>query len=268
MADERSGEARDPDDPGPAGRRPLHLTRPRVTWIVSCEHAGNRVPAVYRRWFAGAEATQALSTHRGYDIGANRLHRAIADAVADARAGTPITRLLVDANRSIGHPSHFSEFSRAMPEALRERAVREHWAPHRRAVEDAVSAALQLRGWAVHLGIHTFSPVFKGRRRDTDVGILHDPHRLHERAFSAAIRSELSRRAPELVVRFNRPYWGMTDGLTTALRRRFPERYLGIELEVSQRFFEGPGHRNESAMVITALRGALGGLKEAWSPAD
>jgi hypothetical protein len=38
-------------------------------------------------------------------------------------------------------------------------------------------------------------------------------------------------------VRCNAPYRGVSDGLTTHLRRRFAaHRYAGIELEMSQRF--------------------------------
>ena len=42
-------------------------------------------------------------------------------------------------------------------------------------------------------------------------------------------------RAP-LAIHLNRPYRGWTDGLTSSLRRELPEdRYVGVELEVSQR---------------------------------
>jgi predicted N-formylglutamate amidohydrolase len=42
---------------------------------------------------------------------------------------------------------------------------------------------------------------------------------------------------PELTVHRNAPYRGVADGHTTALRRVCPaQRYIGIELEVNQRF--------------------------------
>ena len=38
----------------------------------------------------------------------------------------------------------------------------------------------------------------------------------------------------------NYPYRGVSDGHTAALRRRFRKRYLGLEIEVNQRFPLGP----------------------------
>jgi hypothetical protein len=57
-------------------------------------------------------------------------------------------------------------------------------------------------------------------------------------------------------VRRNRPYRGAADGLTTHLRRKLGPRYLGIELEVSQRFFAADGSpRGDAATRIAAAVG-------------
>ena len=48
---------------------------------------------------------------------------------------------------------------------------------------------------------------------------------------------DFARRAPAMRVRRNYPYQGRGDGLTSLLRKRYPdEAYVGIELEVNQRF--------------------------------
>ncbi len=45
--------------------------------------------------------------------------------------------------------------------------------------------------------------------------------------------------APELRLRRNYPYQGRGDGLTASLRKHHPDAaYVGIELEVNQRFVE------------------------------
>ena len=36
-------------------------------------------------------------------------------------------------------------------------------------------------------------------------------------------------------VRFNYPYKGTSDGLTTTLRKKFGPRYVGIEIEINQK---------------------------------
>ena len=89
----------------------------------------------------------------------------------------------------------------------------------------------------VHLGIHSFTPVLNGKVRNTDIGILYDPSRPQERAYAQVIKSEIKRLYPTMKVRFNYPYKGTTDGLTTTLRKKFGQRYVGIEIEINQKFF-------------------------------
>ncbi len=53
----------------------------------------------------------------------------------------------------------------------------------------------------------------------------------------------------------NEPYAGADDGLTTSLRGRFaPRQYLGIEIEINNRFFKQSLKRQEDvvAAVIQA----------------
>ena len=61
-------------------------------------------------------------------------------------------------------------------------------------------------------------------------------------------------------VRFNYPYAGRADGLTTALRRRFPDAaYAGIELEINQRHPLSGGRewRRLRRTLAAALQSAL-----------
>lgn len=41
---------------------------------------------------------------------------------------------------------------------------------------------------------------------------------------------------PQLNVRFNYTYLGKPDGFTTYLRKQFDKDYLGVELEVNQKY--------------------------------
>jgi predicted N-formylglutamate amidohydrolase len=98
-------------------------------------------------------------------------------------------------------------------------------------------AGLLAAGHAVlHLASHSFTPCPGGVTRRGDVGFLYDPRRTAEKAFCLRWRRELAGLDGELVLRCNYPYRGVADGLVTALRKRFGERYLGVELEVNQRF--------------------------------
>jgi len=234
----------------------VKLTQPS-RFLVSCEHGGNRIPSRYRPLFRGFESL--LRTHRGYDAGALSMARDLAGALAAPLFAATTSRLLIDLNRSLGHPRLYSEATRAAPAVLRQEILARHYLAYRGRVEDAVAAAPG-GGRVVHISAHSFTPVLDGRIREADLGLLYDPERPGElelcRRWQAAFRAL----APELRVRRNYPYRGRSDGLTAHLRRRFPaERYLGIELEINQRhvFADGRRWRALRRTVIAALLQAL-----------
>jgi len=217
----------------PRRDRGLSSTRRDLVIVVSCEHGGNTIPAHYRHLFKGHE--RVLASHRGWDPGALVLARAIARACDAPLIATTTSRLLVECNRSIGHPQLFSEFTRRLPRDERTRLLERYYRPHRRAVEETITRALESHERVLHIGVHTFTPVLKGVRRRADIGLLYDPRRPFEHAVADALVVHLGLRAPALVVRRNYPYRGWTDGLTTALRSWLPRsQYAGIELEVNQ----------------------------------
>ena len=86
--------------------------------VLTCEHAGNRVPARYRHLFAARGAQAALHSHRGYDPGALLLARRLSARFRTELYYNTVTRLLVEPNKTIGHKAVFSEFSAPLPDAL------------------------------------------------------------------------------------------------------------------------------------------------------
>ena len=216
---------------------PTRRDRP-FSLLVTCEHGGNRVPAAYTCFFRGASGV--LETHRGYDPGALELARRFARHFHAQLAFSTTTRLLVDLNRSIGHPKLFSEFSGLLDSEERQRVLERHYRPHRRRVEAAVRNMVEHGGVVLHLAVHSFTPVLDGEVRRADIGLLYDPSRPLEREFCCRWQRAIRQASPELRVRRNYPYLGTADGLTTWLRRLFDaDRYAGIELEVNQRWPAG-----------------------------
>jgi len=218
--------------------------------LITCEHGGNRVPARYRELLRGAR--DVLSTHRGWDPGALTLARELTRELDATLYFCDTTRLLVDANRSLGHRALFSEWSRVLGAEERERVVERWWRPHWEAAEAFVRAHRSV----LHLSMHSFTPVWKGSERSVDVGFLYDPQRQRECSLVDEVKSALAARRPDLRLRRNQPYRGTADGLIPNLRRRFGERrYVGLELEVSQRFPLGP--ETEWRRLRLDLRAAL-----------
>lgn len=218
--------------------------------IVSCEHGGREVPDTYAAFFASHGAL--LDSHRGWDPGALELGRQMADAFGAPLYAASTTRLLIDLNRSIGHRQLFSEATRGLTGAEREAIVAGHYRPHRDAIEGEVARCIAAGQAVTHVASHSFTPVFNGLARHADVAVLYDPRRGGESALSRRWLAELAQRAPCLRLRRNYPYRGRSDGLASMLRRRFPaEAYVGLELEVNQRFVEQGG------AAWDALRGDL-----------
>ena len=212
----------------------------RVAVIVSCEHGGNRVPEWLAARFAGANASAALESHRGWDPGAWGMAQELCGRIgfdaAIARTSryiARVSRLVVDLNRSEGHPQLLSEFTRDLPEADRERVMHEHYFPHRERVERGVRESVEKGLAVVHVSVHTFTAVLGAERRRFDAGVLFDPEREPEARFARAWIEAMRAGGPPIDVRENQPYLGTDDGLTTTLRGMFaPGEYIGVEVEV------------------------------------
>jgi len=219
------------------------------------------VPARYRAAFIGAERT--LASHRGYDRGALQLAREFSRRLQAPLVHSTISRLLIELNRSLDHSQIFSPYALRLAPATRDELVGRYYLPYRDAIARRVAAALRRGHRVIHLSCHSFTPRLGGILRTTDIGLLFDSRRAGETAFCHRWQAALRSRDPRLRVRRNYPYRGSDDGLTTDLRRRFPERsYIGIELEVNQRFPRGDARRWNAlrAALLTTLSETLRGL--------
>jgi predicted N-formylglutamate amidohydrolase len=220
------------------------------SFVVTCEHGGNRIPVRCRPLFRGQRAL--LDSHRGFDPGALAMARALAEALSAPLVLSTISRLVIDLNRSIGHPQLFSVATRGAPAQLRARIVEQYYRPYRAEAERLVRQSVNCGRRIIHISSHSFTPELSGKLRHADVGLLYDPARQLEADLCARWKARLAVIAPQIRVRRNYPYAGKGDGLTSALRAAFPGKvYIGIELEVNQRIVRGAGRR------WTALRSAL-----------
>jgi predicted N-formylglutamate amidohydrolase len=229
-------------------------------FIITCEHGGNRVPAPYRPLFRGQKAL--LDSHRGYDPGSLVMAKALAGAFAAPLVSSTVSRLLIDLNRSIGHPQLFSAVTRAAPAEIRSQIVDEHYRPYRMQAEHLITQAVARGHRAIHISSHSFTPELDGKVRGTDVGLLYHPARRGEAELCARWKETLAALAPDLRIHRNYPYAGKGDGLTSHLRMRFtPGDYVGIELEVNQGIVFAAGRRWTALRrtLIDSLRTACAG---------
>ena len=221
--------------------------------IITCEHAGNEVPGRYAKYFESA--TGELKSHLGWDPGAREIGEFIAKHLNAPFYQCESTRLLVEPNRSLHSEQLFSKFVQQLTPAERTEVLNQYYFPHRSAVEDWVRASPKP---IAHISVHSFTPVFNGIERQVDIGLLFDPDRSGELRFCTAWLKALKSRAGHLRIHPNEPYKGIDDGFTTYLRTKFTEEeYLGIEIEVNQRFVGTPALAGVMELLLQTLREVL-----------
>lgn len=257
-----------PETTEPAGSAGVPGSLPGEGLVLTCEHGGKRIPAGYRGLFKGHQAL--LDSHRGFDPGALTMARALAEAFAAPLVVSTISRLLVDLNRSIGHPRLHFEVIRQASAEMRQEILRRYYEPYRARAAARVAQAITQRGRVIHISSHSFTPELDGKLRQADIGLLYDPARPGEVALAERWQASLKACAPDLTVRRNYPYAGKGDGLTAWFRRRFaPDIYIGIELEVNQKLGLGARRRWIALrqIIVESLRGALASHPGELSPA-
>jgi len=237
--------------------------------LITCEHGGSRIPARYRPLFAGSEAL--LQSHRGYDPGALALAREMARALDAPLFFSTTSRLLIELNRSIGHPRLYSDITRGVPPSLRREILENLYLPYRNRVEAHIAEAIAQGSRVVHVSSHSFTPVLDGEVRNADIGLLYDPARPGELKFCRSWQARIEQSAPDLKVRRNYPYTGTSDGFTAYLRRRFPDSaYVGVELEINHwhALKGGIGWKSLRQRVIAGLQQSLADMHGAASQAS
>lgn len=223
--------------------------------LLTCEHATNRIPPEYRKLFRGRE--KILESHRGWDRGAVEIARAL-----EREFGFPLhegkhCRLLADLNRSRECGEIFSEFTKQLSPLEQERILRRYHDPHWERARKTLRRECRA-GLALHLGIHSFTPILRGKKRKTGIGLLCDPSRAWEYAFCKALQRKL-RTLTTIEVHLNSPYKGAGDGLAHSMRGEFPEkRFAGIEIEVNQKYLKThAGIRRISNLFRESLAGMV-----------
>lgn len=219
--------------------------------VISCEHAGNQIPEKYKMLFKDSD--EILESHEGWDPGSWEIAKFLSDGLNAKLFGCHISRLLIEANRSLNNVQLFSRFTQSIGELEKHELVNSFYLPYRQQIESEIT---KTQGPVLHLSIHTFTPNLNGYKRDVDIGLLFDPARQTEHQFCTQYQHELSQVLPSFRIQFNKPYLGIDDGFTTYLRRQFgDEKYAGIEIEVNQKFVLDLDHLNQQ--LLSGLKKVL-----------
>ena len=171
--------------------------------FLVCEHAGQAIP---RALGDLGVAEGAVDGHRGWDIGAEALARALSDRLDAPLVLQRYSRLVIDCNRPFESAEAMPEVSHGMPIPANH-GLGEGDRQARRAAIFAPFDAAITSGFAryprrVALSIHSFTKSLGGRDRPWHAGFLarkdqETPRRLCD---------HLAGHAPDLVLAINEPY--------------------------------------------------------------
>jgi predicted N-formylglutamate amidohydrolase len=206
--------------------------------VFTCEHASNELP----EWTLDPQDAPLVADHWGWDIGAADLTRALVELTGSCAVLSRFSRLVCDPNRDPGEPSFILAeidgqvlaLNARVDAAERLRRQQRYFDPYHDAIDHAIDARKRV-GTAVHLcSIHSFTPVYLGRRRAMEIGVLFDDHDAHAWRLQGALAEQGFETA------LNAPYSGR-DGLTYAARRHGRKSELVyLELEVRQDLIDTP----------------------------
>lgn len=181
-------------------------------WLVTCDHASNRVPS----WVSGGSlgiAAEDMARHIAWDVGAAGLALALAEALDSPAILSDFSRLVIDPNRGEDDPTLVMRLydgtiipaNRHIDAAGVEERLERLYRPY----HAAYAALAARRPDTVILAIHSFTPCLKGRApRPWHVGVLHS--HLDSR-FSLPLIARLRAEA-DLCIGDNEPYSGHLPG--------------------------------------------------------
>jgi len=217
--------------------------------VLTCEHATHRLPSGLR---PSAAERKLLATHWGWDPGAWWLTREMSRELRASALGGRWSRLWIDLNRRIDDSTLARREVEGLPLSwnrhlgvteLESRIVAHH-APYHEEL-DRLLLRRVLRGLRpLLLAVHTFTPLWSGRQRRFDVGVLYERHGDLARCVARGLRHA------GLIVRYNQPYSGMKGMMYSADRHGSHHGLPCLELEVNQRLF---ARRTDATRVSAVL---------------
>ncbi len=227
--------------------------------LLVCDHASNRIPARLNNLGLGEEG---LGMHFAIDVGAAKVTAQLADMLGATAVMGNFSRLVVDCNRNPDHPQFMTPVedgvvvpgNQDISVAEREARKREIYDPYHEAVEANIRALEKKHGPVHVLGIHSFTPQYRGAQpRQTQIGIAWN----NRNAVAAGMLDSL--RKTGLNVGNNKPYAlikanGGIVSYTMSQHVEAPHR-SGFMVEIRHNEIQTePGCQSYAALLAEAIR--------------
>lgn len=237
---------------------PLVVNRDGISpVIVVCEHASCFIPPELNS--LGLDAG-SLKSHIAWDPGALAVAEGISNKLDAVLVASQISRLVYDCNRPPGAagaiPAKSEIFdipgNQKLGQAERDSRIAQVYEPFRAGLASVIAAA---NDPAIIVTIHSFTPIYDGKTRDVELGILHDTD---SRLADAMLMN--THWHTSLDVRRNEPY-GPDDGVTHTLRENAIAAGLhNVMIEIRNDLVTTP--REQDAMAATLSGWIISALRE------
>jgi predicted N-formylglutamate amidohydrolase len=147
--------------------------------IFVCEHASNALPQPWGDLGLSAEQTRA---HIAWDPGALGLARGLARRLDATLIHAPVSRLIYDLNRAPDMPGamparsevHDIPGNAAISAAERLARTEAIYLPWANGLHNLIAARIAMGRRPVIVTIHSFTPIYHGKARAVEFGIIHD----------------------------------------------------------------------------------------------
>lgn len=228
--------------------------------VLVCEHASRAFP---QPWGDLGLSAEAAASHAAWDIGALDVARALAALLDSPLVAGTASRLVYDLNRPLEAPDAIPAKSEiydipgnaglSAPErALRHRALHD---PFHATLAEVIAG----RTSDALVTIHSFTPVYRGVRREVELGFLHHADaRMAEAALAAERARGLYRAA------LNEPY-AASDGVTYTLQKHGEANGLpSLMIEIRNDLIDTPARARDMAVhLMPALAAAIAAVTAA-----
>lgn len=231
-------------------------------FLLVCEHASNDFPDPFGTLGLTPEARAA---HIAWDPGALGLARGLAQRLDGGLFFATVSRLICDLNRPPHAPGAMPEKSEvyevpgntAISPAERWRRTETVYVPFHNALHREIACRIALGRPPVLVTIHSFTPIYFGKPRDVEFGVIHDAD-----PTLALNVVDAARAGTTLRTGLNQPY-SAADSVTHTLRlHAAPYGLANVMLEIRNDLISHPQAEAEMAdQLATVLRVALSELQ-------
>lgn len=186
-------------------------------FVIVCEHASNSIPA---QWDTLGLTDDQRLAHIAWDPGALGLARGMAERLDAVLVHAPVSRLVYDCNRAPDMPgaipakSEVYEIPGNSKITAEERLARTKsvYLPWCHGLHGLIARRIALGLRPVIVTVHSFTPLYFGKQRRVEFGVIHDD----DTALAAAIHAA-AMKTTRLHTELNSPY-SAKDDVTHTLR--------------------------------------------------